>query len=104
MQTGIKFTLSSMSEEHRIQYFQAARKFSYHKLVLRYKTLFMNELNNGIKLGYALPLLEENTAKIYNVQITPYGLLTQKEINELGEIIPKDRITYLLCFPEKNFF
>ena len=63
----------------------------------------MNELNNGIKLGYALPLLEENTATIYNVQITPHGLLTQKTINELGEIIPKDRITYLLCFPEKTF-
>ena len=61
----------------------------------------MIEINNEIKLGYNRTLLVEDTVKILNTKISPHGLINQQIINELREIILKDKSTHNLFFPGK---
>ena len=59
----------------------------------------MNELNNEIKIGYALSLLIDDLSTIPNIEIVLHDLITQQTLSELDEIIPKDMSIHDSSFP-----
>ena len=61
----------------------------------------MDSLNNGVELGYALPLLVKHAIAIPQAELVPHGLTSQHTINDRREILSKDRITHDLSFPGK---
>ncbi len=49
--------------------------------------------------GWLTPLLPEHLKDIPNAEIAPMGLANQAGINEMGEFVFKDRVTYDMSFP-----
>ena len=101
MEEGVNYKLQPINELERKENFKAALEYDHHKSAKRNYKVFMDSLNNGVELGYALPLLAKHAIAIPQAELVPHGLTSQHTINDRREILSKDRITHDLSFPGK---
>ena len=56
--------------------------------------MFTSNMENEITHGWALPLPPNYDHSIPDAEVASHGCVTQATINELGEIMEKDRVTH----------
>ena len=89
----------ALPENTRKGDFDAALARGNHKSALKKKKVLEKALIKETQLGYQLPLRLDHLRNIPEIRISPMGVADQLSINELGEIIEKDRVTHDLSFP-----
>jgi hypothetical protein len=72
---------------------------SNHKSTTKHMEKLDSIISEEISRGYALPLTIDILPKIPNASLAPLGCHQQETINELGEKIPKYRMTHDQSFP-----
>jgi len=88
-------------EDIQKQDFDAALTYKNHKSAIKEVKILNEHLSKELEKGWLIPLLPEDAKKLENAIISPMGVVSQSTINELGEIIPSNRITHDLSFPGK---
>jgi hypothetical protein len=73
-------------------------EFGNHKGATTQLKLLLKLVSGDVKYGYAPPLPLGKIFKIPNVCMAPLNIQLQWTINNLGEIIEKDRLTHDQCF------
>ncbi len=71
-----------------------ALEFGNHKGATTQPKLLLKLVSEDVKYGYPLPLPLGKIFKISNVCMAPLNIQLQWTINNLGEIIKKDRLTH----------
>lgn len=61
--------------------------------------ILAEKMEKEVVRGWSIPLLPEHLKDIPNAEMAPMGLAKQAGINEMGEIVFKDRVTHDMSFP-----
>jgi hypothetical protein len=86
-------------EEERIQDFNKILEYKNHKSARLKEDILNEHLRKEVQRGWLIPLRACDARKLKNASIAPMGVVSQSTINELGEIIPSNRVTHDLSFP-----
>jgi len=86
-------------ENVRLQDFDAILAYKNHKSAISNEEILNDHLLKELQKGWLIPLLPSDARKLNNAAIAPMGVVSQSTINELGEIVPSNRITHDLSFP-----
>ena len=97
--TSYKYSKNDLPEDTRKLDLEAALIRGNHKSAKTKESVLEKAFIKEVHLGYQLPLKPHHIRIIPNVRMSPMGVADQLSINELGEIIEKDRVTHDLSFP-----
>jgi hypothetical protein len=94
---GSKWPLVEISKEERVQDLYNALTFGNHKGALAKPELLMKLIGKDVKHGYSIPIPLDSTniKQIPGLEMAPMNIMAQNMINELGQVIPKDRLTHI---------
>ena len=95
---GSTYPLNPIFDEARQKDVTANLTYGNHKSSIRNKK-FTSNMENEITNGWALPLPPNFAHTIPDAEVAPHGCVTQATINELGEIMEKDRVNHDQSFP-----
>ncbi len=96
---GASFPLTHLSKENRSINLSFHKNRGNHKSALDHQETLDVIISEDIERGFALPLPIEVINLIPNASLAPLGCQVQETINELGERIPKYRMTHDQSFP-----
>ena len=91
---GSNWPLEEISEENRKRDLDDALSFGNHKGAIAKPELLKNLINKDVIHGYSLPIPLSSVKSIPGLVMAPMNIMAQNTINELGQIIPKDRLTH----------
>jgi hypothetical protein len=91
---GSKWTLDYLEEDQRKQDIEDALAFGNHKGAQKKPAQLRTLVEKDVIHGYGLPLPLRNIRTIPGVVIAPMNIASQNTINDLGQIIKKDRLTH----------
>jgi hypothetical protein len=91
---GSRWPTKKIPEEDRIANLLEALEFGNHKGTTTQPELLLKLVSGDVKYRYTLPLPLGKIFKIPNVCMAPLNIQLQWTINNLGEIIEKDRLTH----------
>jgi hypothetical protein len=86
-------------EDVRLQDFDRILEYKNHKSARMMENILNEHLLKEVQRGWLIPLKPRDARKLNNASISPMGVVSQSTINELGEIIPSNRVTHDLSFP-----
>jgi hypothetical protein len=86
-------------EDVRLQDFDEILKYGNHKSAKMKINILNEHLQKEVQRGWLIPLKPSDAKKLENASIAPMGVVSQSTINELGEVIPSNRVTHDLSFP-----
>jgi hypothetical protein len=86
-------------EEIRLMDFDKILAYKNHKSAITNMDTLNDHLSKEVMKGWLIPLLPRDARKLKNASIAPMGVVHQSTINELGQIIPSNRVTHDLSFP-----
>jgi hypothetical protein len=95
LKNGATFPLLPISQEERLRDLSFHKGRGNHKSVSKNLMKINNIISDEINRGFALPLPPEILYCIPNASLAPLGCIEQESINELGEKIPKFRMTHV---------
>ena len=95
---GSTYPLNPTSDEGRQKDVAAAVTYGNNKSSIK-NPKFTSNMETEITHGWALPLPPNFAHTIPDAEVAPHGCVTQATINELGEIMEKDRLTHDQSFP-----
>ena len=95
---GSNYPLNPISDKARQKDVAAALTYRNHKSSIR-NPKFTSNMENEITHDWALPLPPTFAHAIPDTEVAPHGCVIQSTINELGEIMEKDRVTHNQSFP-----
>ena len=95
---GSQFPLHPIEEQLRQEDLDAAISYGNHKSTTD-STAFITNMESEIKKGWALPLPPPFARELPGAEVAPHGIVPQHTINELGEIINKERVTHDQSYP-----
>ena len=90
---GSTYPLNPISDEAKQKDVAAALTYGNHKSSIR-NPKFTSNMENEITHGWSLPLPPNLAHTTPDTEVAPQGCVTQSTINELGEIMEKDRVTH----------
>jgi hypothetical protein len=98
---GASFPLAELSPEDRNADIQFMLQYGNHKSAKTNSEIVTDLLKEDIERGFALPLPLQAIHSLTHkeISISPLGCQEQDTINELGEIIKKNRLTHDHSFP-----
>eukprot|EP00979_Chaetoceros_neogracilis_P013087 scaffold3660_cov246-Chaetoceros_neogracile.AAC.3 len=97
---GSEYKMEDLDEEERLGDLSAALIRGNHKSASGEKAIILAEkMEKEVNYGWSIPLLPHHAFKIPFAIVSPMGLVNQASINELGDIVYKDRVTHDLSFP-----
>jgi hypothetical protein len=85
--------------ETRLKDFDAILAYKNHRSAINNMDILNDHLTKEVQKGWLIPLHPEDARKLENASVAPMGVVQQSTINELGEIIPSNRVTHDLSFP-----
>jgi hypothetical protein len=94
LEEGSKWSLVNLSKEERQKEFKDALAFGNHKGASQKPELLKKLIGKDVKYGYSLPIPLASVRSISGICMAPMNIMAQNTINELGRIIPKDRLTH----------
>jgi hypothetical protein len=86
-------------EDVRMQDFDRILEYGNHKSAKMNIDILNEHLSKEVQRGWLIPLRPGDARKLGNASIAPMGVVSQSTINELGEIVPSNRVTHDLSFP-----
>jgi hypothetical protein len=96
---GATFPLQQISSDQRKMDLIFHKERGNHKSAEKNNSVLSKLIQDDITRGFALPLPIEILKLIPNASLAPLGCQEQETINELGERIPKFRMTHDQTFP-----
>jgi hypothetical protein len=90
---GSKWLLVEISKEEQVQGLKDALTFGNHKGALAKPELLKKPTEKDVKHGYSVPIPLNSVKQILGLEMAPMNIMDQNTINELGQVIPKDRLT-----------
>ncbi len=99
---GATFPLELISDENRAIDLAYHRDQGNHKSLSKFATFINPIISEDIEHGFALPLPIDLLDKLPNSSLAPLGCHKQTTINDLGEIVPKYRLTHDQSFPSPS--
>ena len=102
--SGAKCEFKELSENQRKEDLEQAIERGNHKSAASRPDLLQSLVDDDIVHGYQAPMPIRSSRLIVNGVLVPCGISDQDSINELGEIISKNRLTHdqSFDFSEKN--
>ena len=94
LKNGSDWPLKDISEELRKRDLDDALSFGNHKGAIAKPELLKYLINKDVIHGYSLPIPLSSVKSIPGLVMAPMNIMAQNTINELGQIIPKDRLTH----------
>ena len=94
LNNGSIWPLAEISEEERIKDVEEALTFGNHKGATTKPDLLKLLVNNDVIHGFALPLHLDKIIRIQGILLAPLNIQAQNTIDEMGRIVPKDRLTH----------
>ena len=93
---GIDYPISELPEKDRVEELTRQLDKGNHKSALtkEAKEHVDKAMLSDISLGYGIPLSIDCIRKLKHAEVYPVGLQHQRTINELGQIIPKKRMSH----------
>ena len=93
---GVDYPISEIDETTREQELIRQIEKGNHKSALAPEARIHVDkaMKSDIQLGYGIPLTIDSIKKLKHAEVYPVGLQHQQTINELGQIIPKKRISH----------
>ena len=91
---GSNWPLDPLDEERRLADFEAALARGNHKGAQKKHELLEKLVEKDVVNGYSLPLPLGKLIRIPGTVLAPMNIAAQNTINELGQIIAKDRLTH----------
>jgi len=97
---GSEFKLKDLDKVQRLDNLSAALIRGNHKSASGERANILAEkMEKEVKYSWSIPLLPHHAIRIPFAIHSPMGLVNQVSINELGEIVYKDRVTHDHSFP-----
>jgi hypothetical protein len=94
LEEGSKRPLVDLSKEERQKDLEDALAFGNHKGASQKPELLKKLIGKDVKYGYSLPIPLASVRSIPGICMAPMNIMAQNTIDELGRIIPKDRLTH----------
>ena len=93
---GIDYPLNEIDDASRLANVEATIQRGNHKSAMSSENQphVTKSMEGDVKLGYAIPIKVESIKHFPEAEVYPIGVQDQMTINELGEIIPKKRVTH----------
>ena len=101
IQNGCDYKLApSIDEETRLNDLKSMINRGNHKSTMKpgCKEILQKTFTKEVEKGWIVPITIESTTKIKDLFVIPLGIAHQFSINELGERIPKQRVTHDATF------
>jgi len=94
LQHGIKFPLSTLSNQTRRKDMEEALAYGNHKGATKHKDLFHQLLQKDVHHGYSLVIPISAVPEIEGALMAPLNIAEQFTISEFGEVIQTQRLTH----------
>ena len=91
---GSKWPLDDLSEESCISELNDALTFGNHKGASLKSDILKKLISKDVKYGYSVPIPLTSVTKIPGLKMAPTNIMAQNTIDELGRVVPKDRLTH----------
>jgi hypothetical protein len=89
-----KWQLVQISKDKQQTYLNNALPFRNHKGALAKPNLLQKLIGKDVKYKYSLPILLTSVISIPGLEMAPKIIMAQNIIDELGQVIPIDRLTH----------
>jgi hypothetical protein len=94
LSNGSTWPLSPLDKFDRLLDINNALDFGNHKGAEGQQDLLLKLVKDDVDRGFAFPLPLNKIKNFPGIILTPLNIQLQKNINERGEIIPKNRLTH----------
>ncbi len=94
LNNGSVWPLAEISEEEKVEDVEEALTFCNRKGATKQPDLLKLLVKDGVIHGFALPLPLNKIAQIQGILLAPLNIQAQNTINDMGRIVPKDRLTH----------
>ena len=94
LEKGACYPLEDLENENRKKDLQDALEFGNHKGVSNNPELFEETMKEEVENGWSLIIPRKKAIEIEGALMAPMNIHAQSSINEVGEIISKDRLTH----------
>ena len=94
LENGSDWNLEDLDEEKRKSDLLEALEFGNHKGASEQPELLKELLSKDVDYGYCFTVPIEKLTSIPGICVAPMNVQAQFSINELGEIVPKERLTH----------
>lgn len=94
LENGSDWHLEELDEEKRMSDLLEALEFGNHKGASEQPDLLRKLLLKDVLYGYCFTVPMEKLTSIPGICVAPMNIQAQSSINELGEIVPKERLTH----------
>jgi hypothetical protein len=91
---GLTWPLLPLDDSNQLNNIDDALAFGNHKGATQQLELLLKLIRDNVDQGFALPLPLDKIKQLLGILLAPLNILLQKMINELGEIISKNRMTH----------
>ena len=91
---GSKWPLEDLSKESHISNMNDALTFGNHKGALSKPDILKKLVSKDVKYSYSVPIPLTSVKKIQGLEMAPMNIMEQNTIDELGRVVPKDRLTH----------
>ena len=95
---GSLWDVAPISEDLRVASVEAHLERGNHKSAEERPAILRDLLIEDVVHGFTLPVPASSILSIPGAEVAPMGIAAQSTINEIGEIIDKDRLTHDLSF------
>jgi hypothetical protein len=91
---GSKWLLVGISKEESVQDLNEAITFGNHKGASAKPEPIKKLIGKNVKHGYSVPIPLNSVKQIQGLEMALMNIMAQNTINQLGRMMPKDRLTY----------
>jgi hypothetical protein len=101
---GIDYPIEPLDEEDRSAMLEKSIERGNHKSALsdEERPHVTKLMSQDVELGYGIPLTVDCISKIQGAEVYPVGCQNQQTIDEIGNVIPKKRVTHDLSFNRRK--
>jgi hypothetical protein len=91
---GSKWPLVEINKEEQVQNLNSTLTFGNHKDASAKPELLNKLTGKDVKHGYSIPIPLNSIKQIQGLEMAPMNLLAQNIINEVGRVVPIDRLSH----------